>query len=102
MKNIAARIPSELEEEIEGYMDEQGLDKSSAIRKILEIGILEWRKNRAIQQYRDNKVSLWKASEIAKVSLREMIDILNDHNIQINISTNDIVEDIRAAKEAEK
>ena len=102
MKNIAARIPPELEAEIEGFMDEEGLDKSSAVRRILEIGILEWRKNRAIQQYRDNKVSLWKASEIAKVSLREMIDILNDHNIQINISTNDIVEDIRAAKEAEK
>ncbi|MBD3228704.1 MAG: hypothetical protein GF329_11015 [Candidatus Lokiarchaeota archaeon] len=102
MKNIAARIPPELEEEIEGFMNEKGLDKSSAIRKILEIGILEWRKNRAIQQYRDNKVSLWKASEIAKVSLREMIDILNDHNIQINISSNDIVEDIRAAKEAER
>jgi len=34
-KTVATRIPVELEEEITRFMNEEGLDKSAAIRRIL-------------------------------------------------------------------
>ena len=102
LKNIAARIPSELEEEIENFMKENGLDKSSAIRKILELGINEWKKERALELYKLRRVTLWKASQIAGISLREMIDELTNQNIPINITAKEIIEDIEAAYDAEK
>ncbi len=101
LKNVAARIPKELEEDIENFMKDKGLDKSSAIRKILEMGIDEWKKSKAIELFRLKRVTLWKASEIAGMSLREMMDELNKQKIPLHISVRDIEEDIKAAKKAE-
>jgi hypothetical protein len=61
-KTVATRIPIELEDEIIRFMKEEGLDKSSAIRRILEIGVGEWKRKRAIELYKSGKVTLWKAS----------------------------------------
>lgn len=62
-KTIATRIPTDLEKEIRRFMEEEGLDKSTAIRRILEIGVNEWKKKRAIELYRQERVTLWKASQ---------------------------------------
>ena len=100
-KTIATRIPHELEEEIIKFMKEQGLDKSTAVRCILEIGVGEWKKKRAIELYRTGKVTLWKASQIAGLSLREMLDELNRLKVITHVTAEDIEEDIEAAKKAE-
>ncbi len=100
-KTIATRIPTELEGEILRFMEEEGLDKSTAIRRILEIGVSEWKKRRAIELYRFGKVTLWKASKIAGLSLREMLEELNRLRITAHVTAKDIEEDIEAAKEAE-
>lgn len=100
-KTIATRIPTELEEEIRGFMKEEGIDKSAAIRRILEIGLDEWKKKRAIELYRSEKVTLWKASQIAGISLREMLNELSRLRITAHITGRDLEEDIKAAKESE-
>ncbi len=100
-KNIAARISKELEEEIEEFMDDKGLDKSAAVRKILEIGISNWKIEKAIDLYKFKRVTLWKASQIARISLREMMEELNNRKIPLNISSQDIIDDIKAAQQAE-
>jgi predicted HTH domain antitoxin len=98
-KTIATRIPIDLEREIRRFMEEEGLDKSTAIRRIIEIGVNEWKKKRAIELYRQERITLWKASQIAGVSLREILEELNRLRIPIHVTAEDIEEDIRAAKE---
>ncbi|MFQ5711780.1 MAG: UPF0175 family protein [Candidatus Geothermarchaeales archaeon] len=100
-KTIAARIPPELEEEIIKFMEEERLDKSTAIRRILEIGVGEWKRRRAIELYRTGKITLWKSSQIAGLSLREMLEELNRLRITTHVTVKDIEEDIEAAKKAE-
>jgi len=100
-KTIATRIPSELEEEIIKFMEEEGLDKSTAIRRILEIGVSEWKKRRAIELYRFGKITLWKASQVAGLSLREMLEEVNRLRITTHVTAKDIEEDIEDAKKAE-
>jgi len=100
-KTIAARISSQLEEEIVRFMEEKGLDKSTAIRRILEIGVSEWKKKRAIELYRSGKITLWKASQISGMSLREMLEELNRLRIATHVTAKDLEEDIEAAKKAE-
>lgn len=100
-KTIATRIPTELEEEIIRFMKEEGQDKSTAIRRILEIGVSEWKKRRAIELYRSGKITLWKSSQVAGLSLREMLEELNRLRITAHVTAKDIEEDIEAAKEAE-
>jgi len=100
-KTVATRIPVELEEEIITFMNEEGLDKSTAIRRILEIGVGEWKRRRAVELYRSGKVTLWKASQMWGVSLREMLDELNRLRITAHVTAKDIEEDIEAAKKTE-
>ena len=100
-KTIATRISPQLEEEIAKFMEEEGLDKSTAIRRILEIGVSEWKKKRAIELYRSGKITLWKASQISGMSLREMLEELNRLRITTHVTAKDLEEDIEAAKKAE-
>jgi predicted HTH domain antitoxin len=100
-KTVAARIPVELEEEITRFMEEEGVDKSTALRRMLEIGAGEWKRRRAVELYRSEKVTLWKASQIWGVSLREMLDELNRLRITAHVTAKDIEEDIEAARAAE-
>ena len=100
-KTVATRISSELEEEIIRFMREEGLDKSTAIRRILEIGVNEWKKRRAIELYRTEKITLWKASQIAGLSIREMLEELNRLRIVTHVTARDLEEDVEAAKKAE-
>ena len=100
-KTIATRISSKLEEEIIRFMEEEGLDKSTAIRRILEIGVSEWKKKRAIELYRSGKITLWKASQISGISLREMLEELNRLRITTHVTAKDLEEDIEAAKKTE-
>jgi len=100
-KTVATRVSDKLEKEIIEIMNLEGLDKSTAIRKILEIGVDEWKKRRAIELYRSGKVTLWKSSQLAGLSLREMLDELNRLRIPAHINLKDLEEDIEAAKKAE-
>ncbi|HUY01437.1 MAG TPA: UPF0175 family protein [Candidatus Deferrimicrobium sp.] len=61
-----------------------------------------WQKERAIDFYKQRSVTLWKASQIAGISLREMIDELMKHKIPLNITVEDLEEDLLAARKAEK
>jgi len=39
------------------FMEEEGLHKSAAVRRILKIDLNEWKKRRAIDLYRDGMVT---------------------------------------------
>jgi len=41
-------VPDELEAELEAYLDEENLDRSTAVRKLLTEGLDEWRRDRAL------------------------------------------------------
>ena len=78
---VTTRLGDELLEEIEEIAREESVDRSSAIQRLLKIGLKEYRMKKAINLYRDGKVTLWKAAEIAGVSLREMMDAIKARDI---------------------
>ena len=49
----------------------------------------------AIELYREGKISLGKASEIAGISKEEMIEVLSRKGIPINYDIEDLKEDIK-------
>jgi len=54
-----------------------------------------------VELYRAGKVTLWKTSQIAGLSLREMLDELNKLRIVTHVTVEDIGEDVEAAVKAE-
>ncbi|MGH9910713.1 MAG: UPF0175 family protein [Nitrososphaerales archaeon] len=75
------RIPKELLKIVKRRARTEGVDESTAIRQLISMGI----KNYAVDLYRNGKITLREAAEIANVSVREMIDILLEHGVQGNV-----------------
>jgi len=82
LKPLAVRIPEEIEKEIQEMIELEGLDKATAVRALLELGIGEWRKQTALELLRTGKVTFAKAAEIAKLSLWEFADLAKQRNIE--------------------
>src|SRR3972149_2604552 len=91
---VSVRIPREMEEEVEALMDEERLEKSAALRKLLHLGIENYRRERALRLLSERKVTLSKAAQIAKVSIWEMLSIARDR--RIGWGDHDLREDPRA------
>ena|SRR3970040_178018 len=60
----------------------EDVDESDAIRQLIKLGLKEY----AVNLYRDIKVTLREASELADVSPREMFDLLMEHGIKGNVT----------------
>lgn len=48
MGTISARVPDDLEAELEAFIEAENLDRSTAIRKLLAEGLDDWRQERAL------------------------------------------------------
>jgi predicted HTH domain antitoxin len=99
-KTIATRVPKEIDEFLQKIMKEEKLDKSATTRKILEIGISEWRKERALDLLKKGKVTLVKAAEIAGISIYEMIELVKEKRVDyIHITGEELEKEIKMAGE---
>ncbi len=58
------------------------MDESAAIRQLIKLRLREY----AVNLYKDRKITLREASELADVSLREMLDLLMEHGIKGNVT----------------
>jgi len=96
------RVPEEIEKEILEVVEREKLDKATAVRTILEMGIAEWRKQTALESLRDGKVTFAKAAEMAKLSLWEFADLVKQRNVEwVRYTREEIEEEIKQAAVAE-
>jgi predicted HTH domain antitoxin len=82
IKPLAERVPAELNEEISQIIKEEKLDKATIVRNLLQSGMTEWRKQRAVGFLRKGKASFAQAAEIAKLSLWEFADLVKQCNVE--------------------
>lgn len=94
---ITTRVPKEVEKQIKDISNEEKLDKSTVIRRLLVEGIREWRIERALKLYRDGKITLGKAARMADTSLRQMMKLASDRAIPFQYTAEDLQEDYEAA-----
>ena len=93
-ENIGARIPKEIRKDIEYVAKEEQTDKSSTARELIELG----RVYLAIKKYKENKISLGKAAELAGIVLSEMIDLLAEMGIKSHLEVDDYLEGVKVAE----
>ena len=101
LKPLAVRVPAEVEKEICEITAEEKLDKATVVRKLLEIGIAEWRKQTALELLQKGKVTFTKAAEIARLSLWEFVDLLKQRSFEwVRYLPEDVEKDFREASAA--
>jgi predicted HTH domain antitoxin len=81
MGTISARVPDELETELESYLDEENLDRSTAVRKLLAEGLEDWRRQQALDKLSEGSITFSKAAELAEMTVWDFAQLADDHDI---------------------
>ena len=81
MGTISARVPDDLEEELETYLEAERFGRSTAVRKLLAEGLESWRKERALDLLAADEVSFSRAAEIADVSVWDFTRLAAERDV---------------------
>lgn len=92
---VTVRLPKEDINAIEKIALGTAKDKSTTLRELVEQGRIYF----AITEYKEGKISLGKAADIAGVSIAEMMDLLAKLGIKSNIEVDDYLEGEEAIRE---
>ena len=79
--SISAQIPDNLYNDIEVFMEEEHLNKSASVRKLLAEGLQHWKQKRALSLLEEGKITLLKAAEMSETSIWEFADIVREKGI---------------------
>jgi Arc/MetJ-type ribon-helix-helix transcriptional regulator len=71
MDTISTRIPDDLEAELEAYIEDENLDRSTAVRKLLTESLDDWRKEKALEKLEAGETTLSDAADIAEMNVWE-------------------------------
>lgn len=93
---MTGRVSREQLEWLDRISKEEKIDRSSALRRIIEIGIDEYRKRRAIDDYRRGRISIGKAAENGRLSLAEFYEALEAEGIPVRVDLRHLKESIRS------
>jgi hypothetical protein len=72
----------------------EGMDESSALNQLLKFGVMWY----ATSLYKLGKITLAEAAELSNVSLRRMMDILEEQGIKGNVTLKQQIKAIDYAK----
>lgn len=81
MGTISARVPDELEAELEAYLEEENLDRSTAVRKLLIEGLEDWREERALRKLEAGEITFARAAELAGLSVWELAVLAEERDV---------------------
>ena len=70
-------------------------NRSKIVRDLVEEG----KKLKAIELYKQKKVSLGLASKLSGLALSEFLDLLEEYNIKLNLTLEDAKEAMKSAEE---
>lgn len=91
METISVRMETE---DLDFFSQVLKEKKSAILRELVKEG----KKHKAAHLYRDKRVSLGLGARLAGVPLSEFIDILKEHNINLNIEEEDVQDAIKTAR----
>ncbi len=90
MKTASFRLEKEQDREIEEYAKKMKIDKSAAARKIIDIGIKEYKKQEALNNIRERRWTIWKAASYCNESYRSFLSLLRSENIPFPLSVEEL------------
>ena len=80
--------------EIEYWSEKEGTERSIFLVGLIEVGLREWKIRKALSMYKDHRVTLWRAAEIAGVSLSELLAELPKQKIIFQYDMAELNEDL--------
>jgi hypothetical protein len=92
---VAARVSKEMSDLINEISEEEKVDRSTVVRRLLDMGVRDWRTQAALERYGRGSITLLRAAEIAGVSIYEMIALLEERRIPYRYDISDLEEYVK-------
>ena len=81
-KTITTRLPDEFVLGLKEIAENENLDTSAVIRRLLAKALKEWKMKKVFENLEEHKISIGKAAEELDISMWEMIDLIKEYNIK--------------------
>ena len=94
MKTVTTRIPEEDEEALAALEGELMADRSEVLRRLINKGLAEWRKEDALEQLRSHEITIRQAAELAGISYVEMLSLAAEAGIDVGYTVDDLEHDL--------
>ncbi len=94
LKVMSIRLPEEDLHLVEELARDEDIEKSAAIRELIGFGRIYL----AIQKYKEGKISIGRAAEIADMSLSNLIELFSNLGIKSKIEKEDYLIGLRHLK----
>jgi len=87
--SVGVRLSKDVLDYIEKEAKRENVDRSVMIRRLMEMGIAEFRKERAAEFYIEGKTSISGAAEMARLTIPEMVEYLVNKGYKSSYSLED-------------
>ena len=99
MRNLTVRVDQDTYKGIEEAAEAEKVDRSTATRRLLEAGLTQYKRGKALEAYRAGHLTLWRAAQLADLNIREMMTLAEAEKIPAHITPSDVDEAWRQAHE---
>jgi len=99
LEAVTTRLPRDMLREVERLAQNEKVDRSELIRRLLDFALQQKRIDEAARAYQEGKVTLWKAAEIAGISLRKMMELVRTKKITVSYTLDDLRRDIEYVRQ---
>lgn len=94
MKAVTTRISQEDQKWLEEAEKEMGAQRSEVLRRLIEEGLKEWRKEKALNLLEDHEATIRRAAEIAGLTYVEMLEMASEEGIDIGYDLKELEKDL--------
>lgn len=95
---IGIRLEDDFLKKVDKLGNEESLDRSAMLRKLLKLGISDYLKQKAKENYLAGKVTLSEAARRANITIWEMQRYLVEEGYQSKYSIKDLEGDLKIMK----
>jgi len=94
VQQLNLRLPEGIISDLNWIAQEEQVDRTSVVRKLLNDSIKRWRLNHALTLYEQGQITKGRAAEMADVSIYDVLDELRLRGRVSNYTLDDLQEDL--------
>jgi len=92
---LTTRVDDELAKLIDEIAKQEGMDRSTIMRRFLSKAVRDWLIEKNLKDYEEGRITLWQAAENCSLSLWEIINEAKRREVIVPYTLEDLKEDVK-------
>ncbi len=92
---LTTRVDDDLARMIDEIAKQEGMDRSTIMRRFLSNAVREWLIEKSLKDYEEGKITLWQVAEKCNISLWEAVSEAKKRTVHVPYGPEDLKEDLK-------